>query len=242
MMTTVLALFLFLGFNFFHMKYWLILLLSFITSFTQAINWWYDGYVITKENELIYGQVYVPPHSQTTGGIVISGIDLEGFYSRVLFKHDGVKADYSPDMIREFGFTYYGSDYKFESSCLHYKSVVKSERTRHRFLNVVHRGSITLLRDCRMLQHAVAASDAGRNGNIEYLNYYDYYLYSTDRKLIRMFSSEETKDINVVLERLGMHKRFLNSIERVKVRELSDVLYQYDLWLLEQEANKQVLI
>ncbi|MBR8534786.1 hypothetical protein KDU71_04380 [Carboxylicivirga sediminis] len=220
------------------MKYWLLLFISFYTLLSNATNWWYQGYVITNDDEKIYGEIYVPPHSQTTGALVISGIDLEGFYNRVWFKHDGSESDYVPEMIREFGFTYMGSDYKFESTCLHFKSIVKSERTKHRFLNVVHRGNISLLRDCRMFQDGVA----GRSGYPEYLTYYDYYLSSSDGKLIRLFSSNETEDLKMVLEQLGMDKRFLYSIGRIKVRTLADVLYQYDVWLSEQKKPVQVVI
>lgn len=220
------------------MKYWFLLFISFHALFINATNKWYHGYVITNCDEKIYGEVYVPPHSQTTGAGVISGIDLEGFYNRVVFKHDGVKSDYKPEMIREFGFTYMGSEYTFESSCLYYKSIVKSERIKHRFLNVIHRGSISLLRDCRMFQDGVA----GRSGYPEYLTYYDYYLSSPDSELIRLFSSEETEDLKMVLEQIGMDKRFLSSIGRIKVRTLAGILYEYDLWLLAQDEPAILII
>ncbi|MBS2210591.1 hypothetical protein KEM09_04215 [Carboxylicivirga mesophila] len=220
------------------MKYWIILLMFFSLSNIYATNWWYDGYAITNDGEKIYGQIYVPPYNQTTGTWVISGIDLEGFYHRVLFKHDGSQSDYAPEMIREFGFTYKGSDYKFESTCLHYKSIIKSERIRHRFLNVVHRGNISLLRDSRILPGYVA----GRSGFPEYITYYDYYLSSSDNKLIRLFSSSETEDLKMVLEQLGMNKRFLDSIGTIKVRTLADILFQYDLWLSERKEPAQLVI
>lgn len=224
------------------MKYWLVLLISLYTLSINATSWWHHGYVITNDEEKIYGQIYVPPHSQTTGGVVISGIDLEGFYSRVLFKEKGFKADYSPDMIREFGFSYKGTDYKFESNCLHYKSIIKSERTRPRFLNVVHRGSISLLRDSRMLQDNVVAADAGRNDYTEYLTYHDFYLYSSDGDLVRLFSSRETNEPREVLKQLGMDKRFLKKIVKINVRDLKDILYQYDLWLSEQDMQVPLAI
>jgi hypothetical protein len=216
----------------------LLVILSIVSIYSNANNRWYKGYVISHNNVLIEGLVYVPIHSQTTGAYNIESVDLEGFYSMVLFKCKDGKFDYTPDKIKEFGFYYLGVDYKFESNLLNYKSVIRSERRKGRFLNVVYRGSISMFRDSRMLSHETVGVGGGRN--VEYLYYYDYYLSSNDKGMMRLFSSKETKDIKQVLKLLGMDQQFLSEIGSVKVRDLKDILIQYDIWL-EQHKNRNEL-
>ena len=116
-----------------------------IRGYSQGVRWM-PGYLVNNNNEVIKGHIYLP-FTTVTSGLVVAGIDLEWFYSTVEF-FDGETKVFEPDDIRSFGFTYSGLEYKFVSNLLLYKSIIKSDRSRQRFLQLEYKGAVTLFRFC----------------------------------------------------------------------------------------------
>jgi len=202
-------------------------------GYSQGVRWM-PGYLVNNNNEVIKGHIYLP-FTTVTSGLVVAGIDLEWFYSTVEF-FDGETKVFEPDDIRSFGFTYSGLEYKFVSNLLLYKSIIKSDRSRQRFLQLEYKGAVTLFNDCVALQHDVPGVGGGRN--IEAINYKEYYLYSEANGLQRL-EIKKGKSLEVYLLESGVDEEFICDYPgRIKIRNIKAILISYDEWL--KEHGKEI--
>lgn len=218
------------------MKYLLIAFLLILAMNINAHERWFKGYITTNNNEIVKGQIFVSGNSPFTNAVVFAGIDLEGFYGVVRFKNDmGKIFIYEPDDIRAFGFSYFGTDYKFVSNLLLFKSLIKSDRARQRFLCLEYKGAVSLFNDCVTLQHDVVGVGGGRN--LEYITYHEYYLYSEEKGLLWV-DLRGKANLKHYLIKSGVNEQFIIEYPDVlKVRELQTILKSYDNWLVSRKEE-----
>ncbi|TLX73074.1 hypothetical protein E9993_16575 [Labilibacter sediminis] len=98
------------------------------------------GYIITQESDTIWGSIKVYTFNRYTGAWVFNGIDLEWCYLEATFKEKGEFwfKTYSPERIKEYGFTYKDQAYIFHSKNISTKSIYKRTRELKQFLNVIY--------------------------------------------------------------------------------------------------------
>lgn len=197
---------------------------------TQVSAKWVDGYYITHNNEEIKGKVLLRRYSPRSGGLNFAGVDFERMYTWVQFKTAEGKKVFEPNEIKEFGFVYKGSSYLFVSAQLPFKSIVKSERIKERFLNVVYKGSLCLMRDDVELCEDIAAVKGGEINEI--VTYSEYYLWSSDKGFTKVEKRGGIKSLKELLVNYGMDSEFLQNVpDNITNRDFVDILSKYDRWL-----------
>jgi YHS domain-containing protein len=212
----------------------LIAILLFVLISPPVFAKWVDGYIETTDNVRIEGRVKLPKTEFYTGALYIYGFDLSYFYRAVKF-HDPLngKKIYSPNEIKGFSFNYKGEDYYFISQTINYNSLVKSERQKDRFLNVLYKGSLVLLRD--ELQLNEERIDA------KIIMYENYYLYDSQLGLTLLEVNKESSSLKEILHKYGISELFLNGFnDNLKIWDIKNILYKYDIWL-EQHKNRNEL-
>ena len=186
---------------------------------------WVNGYVKISNTERLEGQIYVSQCNPATSGVTFSGIGLEDFYTRVMFRsRSQSRRVYEPNDIIEFGFTYQLQDYVFQSFVLMYTSMIRHDRTRNRFLCLMYKGTFSLYQDNEMMQWPVCGP--------EYVAYQHYYLYSESIGLTKVEVSKSHKCLKNLLVMYGMDKEFLSAVpDTIGIRDIKQVLIDYDIWL-----------
>lgn len=196
---------------------------------------WVDAYVETNCNEIIYGKIQLPKMDFYSGALYVKGFDLSYLYRYVKFKSANTgKVIYSPDEIKGYGFTYDGKDYFFITQQINFKSIVKNERQKAYFMSVVYKGSLTLCKYRKQLDEERPVA--------KIILYEEYFIYSEQQGLTKLQVDNEHKSIKTILHKYGVSELFLRNYEKLTVRDVKDVLFQYDLWLSERKEPAQLVI
>ena len=124
-----------------HRNFKTLILLSMLFGFNIAgfaIN--APGYIITNNQDTIYGIVQLSRFDQVTGGLILNGIEEESFHSRIVFsvKDETRFKTYFPEMILGFGFTYKSINYMYQRITVQRKSIFKNEKQQYRFMRLIY--------------------------------------------------------------------------------------------------------
>ena len=119
------------------------------------------GFIINEQNDTIYGEVKVHQFNRTTGAWCFNQIDLEWCYLKVAFRSNSDKRFkyFSPNEIVGYEFTYSGQKYIFRSFNVGMKSIVRRERSRFKFLNLVRNSNgISIYRSLYYINNPIEKS------------------------------------------------------------------------------------
>lgn len=213
----------------------LLIIILFLSTMQLSAKW-VDGFIETKDNNRVVGKIKLPKTEFYSGAWFICGFDLSYLYKAVKFKDvDNVKRIYRPDEIKGFSFRYKQRDYYFFSQIINYKSIVKSERERTYFLNVLYNGSLMLCRN--ELQLDEERYDA------KIIMYEDYYLYDSSIGLTKLEVNKNFSSIKDILRKYGMPEQYLKQIKtEVTIRDVKDILNDYDNWLKNKSVHFEAVI
>lgn len=193
-----------------------------------------QGYIVGNESDTIFGEILIPTYDLLTRGYSINGINLESFYLTVRFKpfKKGIRKAYTPLEISAFGFESEQIHYKFQSFSIYNKSIIKSDRERTRFLNMIYSSKLlemTIYRDVlRQSQY-----NHSTNSTMRYQTKvnYDYYLYHEEYGLKRI---EKNEEYNTLIEMLRLYKvdnKFLEQLSpSISFMDVKKVLWEYEKW------------
>lgn len=165
------------------MKRHIIIVIAFTLHTLAAQSNTAPGYIVTNNSDTIAGEVKVSRYDIYTGGILCSGINLEPFHSVLYFRQSNQSSfkSFRPKDISGFVFTYKSVDYIFKTFTIESKSIVKSERRRLRFLNLIHQSENIIYRDI------VRRGDVVMPGTqSKVTDYYDYYSYDITHGLKKL--------------------------------------------------------
>jgi hypothetical protein len=141
---------------------------------------------------------------------------------------------FTPKDIREFGFFDKSIDYRFRSFAIESKSIVKSERKRLRFLNLIWQGEIALYRDIVRKDNGYMSGT--RNDRI--VDYYDYYLLDEKHGLIKVVGAKEYKTLKDLLKYYEIDQRFIDQLSpNIRFKDVTEVLLEYEKWKKKNAGN-----
>ena len=192
------------------------------------------GYIITKDLELIYGEVKINVYNPYIGGYTFNGINLDILHSNVSFKSEKEKhfKNYEPKDIYGFGFAFKSLEYNFRSFDIEPKSIFKKGRSKNRFLLLVYKGEVYLYRDIEK----VITPD-----NYSWDNAGAYYLYNNTVGINKVVLIKEVKSITDLLTLYSVDKEFLNDIHpKLNLKGIKDILVKYDSWLRNTKTENQI--
>ena len=192
------------------------------------------GYIITKDLELLYGEVKINVYNPYLGGYTFNGINLDTFHSNVSFKSENEKhfRNYEPEDINGFGFTFKSVKYNFRSFDTEPKSIFKKGRTKDRFLLLVYKGEVYLYRDIEK----IITPD-----NYSWDNAGVYYLYNNAFGINKVVLTKEVKSITDLLTLYSVEKDFLNDIPpKLNLNGIKYILVKYDSWLRNTKTENQI--
>ncbi|MBS2097864.1 hypothetical protein [Carboxylicivirga linearis] len=187
------------------------------------------GFVVTNKQDTIMGEVRINLFNQASGAVCFNSFDNEILHSEVWFRPAGIKKwkHYTPDNIKLFSFIYRQSTYEYRSFRPEKKSLVRSERSKARFLMLVHSSKVKLYKDVRR----IFPSNPEYELTASYYTYTDYYLYSAEEGLIKAQKSKECKSVNDVLLLFGLEYSFVKQIpDGTSFKALPEILSEYVAW------------
>lgn len=188
------------------------------------------GYIISQNLDTIYGTIELPEINQTTGAVYIKGYDEEAISRRMKFKSDNENSfhNYTPKDIVGFGFAYQSRTYVFERFLLKYKSLAFSESGQYKFLNLIHKGNLSLYINPRYWI-LPTSNDLGNELTV----YYEFYLYNDANGLVRVEKNKYTKTVRDLLLRFNVNKEFIDELPSyADFSNIQVILLNYDEWLL----------
>ena len=96
------------------------------------------GFITTLKSDTVWGFVQVSRFNQVTGGLMLHGIELESFHSRVVFRADGEKrfTTYFPEMLSGFGFKYNDELFIYEQQKIAHKNMFGGISEELKFMRV----------------------------------------------------------------------------------------------------------
>lgn len=191
-----------------------------------------DGYIITNELDTIHGTIKIKKVDQYSGAYLIMGFDLESYHSRVVFKEDGNSRyqRYEPKDISAYGFEFDGTTYIFQSFEIKKESIFNKGNACHRFLQLVHKGELSLYRDVEEIQ-LYHYSNYPITSDI-------YYLNGNSIGLNELRATAEIQTLKALLATYHVDPEFLNTISpKTKYKEIRKLLIAYDMWLNDKKLN-----
>lgn len=187
------------------------------------------GFIVKNSSDTIYGEIKVSNFDLYRGGTVLSGINLEPFHSAVEFRENNARRfkSFTPTDLKGFGFNIESINYRFSTFVIESKSIVKSERKRLRFLNLVLQGEIALYRD-------IVRKDNDYMSGARYdkiVDYHDYYLFDEKHGLKRVVATKEYKTVKDLLKYYEIDQRFIDRLSpNIRFKDATEVLLEYEKW------------
>lgn len=187
------------------------------------------GYIIKNSSDTICGEIRVSAFDLYRGGTVLLGINLEPFHSAVYFREKGKNSfnSFTPKDVREFGFFNKSIEYRFKSFVIESNSIVKSERKRLRFLNLIYKGEVSLYRD--IVRKDNSYMDGARNDRV--IDYYDYYLFDDQHGLRKVTGTKDYKNLKGLLSYYEIDQSFVEQLSpNIRFKDIQMVLIEYEKW------------
>jgi len=189
------------------------------------------GYIIKNGSDTVFGKVRVSYFDIYTGAIFLFGINMEPFHSVLYFREKNTSGfkSFTPNDISGFGFTYKSINYRFKTFVIESKSIVKSERIKLRFLNLIYQGKVAIYKDIvRKESYNTGVKDKDKD---RLTNYSDYYLFDDKHGLKKANWSKEYKTVTDLLVYYEIDQNFLVQLPaEARFKDLKQILCEYDLW------------
>ena len=188
------------------------------------------GYIIRHNCDTIFGEVNISFFDPYSGGFVFYGINLEPFQSVLYFREtrNDCFTAFTPKDIAGFGFTYKSVNYRFKTQLIEYKSIVKSERKRLRFLNLIYQGELAVYKEIERKENHFRTGIGIPNKTV---NYYNYYLYDDRHGLKRVIPTKEFKTVKDIFQYYEMQPKFLETLpSNARFKDLEYYLEEYYMW------------
>ncbi|MDP4270153.1 MAG: hypothetical protein Q8909_08500 [Bacteroidota bacterium] len=186
------------------------------------------GFIIKHNCDTIFGEVNISFFDPYSGGFVFYGINLEPFQSVLYFRENNSTrfTAFTPKDIAGFGFTYKSVNYRFKTLLVEYRSIIRSERKRLRFLNLIYQGQLSLYKEIVRKESYFTTGAPNR-----LVDYYDYYLYDDKHGLKRVIPTKEFRTLKDMLQYYGMHPNFIEILPSdARFKDVKYFLEEYDLW------------
>lgn len=186
------------------------------------------AYIIKNSTDTIFGEIKVSNFDIYTRGIVLCGINLEPFHSILYFREintNHFKA-FTPNDISGFGFIYKSINYRFKTFVIESKSLIRSERKRQRFLNLIFQGEIALYTD-------IVRNDRYSMAGFPYkvIDYYDYYLFDDKHGLKKAIRTKEYKTLIDLFSHYGIDQKFIEQLPAdTRFKDVKYILKEYERW------------
>ena len=191
----------------------------------------FQGYIINNHMDTIHGEIRLHKWSFTTGYFIIKGYELETLHILVEFREHnrGEYKSYDAEKLFGFGVKYKGKELTYRSTDVDYKSIIKGEQQRTRFLQILYDGQLILYKDVVHVENPLAKS----KGDL-YKTYNIYYLGKCKSQDIkRMEINNQIVSVRDLLLKLNIESEFINSIsENITLKNFTKVLEDYDVWKL----------
>lgn len=207
----------------------LLVLLCFNSMFAVVVR----GYIVTNKADTVFGTVKLSNVDRYNGTVSFGEINTEPLHAVLLFKEDKNKhfTAHGPKDILGFGFVYKSGYYRYRSFNIITKSLLKSERIRPRFLKLCFSGKTALYNE-RTKENRSAISSQNHM-----LDYYDYYLFSDKRGLIKVTQSKQFRIIADLLHYFDFDPAFIARLSAsITFRDIHYVLYEYEKWMMTQHS------
>lgn len=186
------------------------------------------GFIVTNENDTIFGTVQVSKFDQLNGALMLFGYESNSFYSSVVFKSKDQKRfkNYFPENISGFSYSDKDGNFFFKSFKIKHNSIFENEKERYQFLCLVYKGSYELYKDLYFVENTYV------NKRYEkYQTFTDYYLYSPDKGLFKV-DNYHYKNIIDLLKAVQVDKRFIELVpENICFENIKSLLKIYDSWI-----------
>jgi len=186
------------------------------------------GYIIKNSSDTIFGEIKVSRFDIYTGGIFFYGINLEPFHSILYFKENNKNRfkSFTPNDITGFGFIYKSTDYRFKTFVIESKSIVKSERRKSKFLNLIYQGKIAVYKDIVRKDNYIMTGVQNK-----VTDYYDYYLFDDQHGLKKAICSKEYKTLIDLFLYYEIDQKFILHLPaEVRFKDVIEILYEYEMW------------
>lgn len=194
------------------------------------------GYIIRNSSDTIYGEIRVSGTDLYKGETVLFGTNLKSLHLAVEFREKGENRfhSFTPKDIKEFGFFDKSIDYRFRSFVIESKSIVKSERKRARFLNLVWQGEVALYRDIVQRENFLKTGFL----NDRVIDYYDYYLLDEKHGLRKVVGTKEYKTLKDLLKYYEVDQRFIDQLSpNIRFKDVTEVILEYETWKKKNKRN-----
>lgn len=191
------------------------------------------GYIITQNQDTVYGKIQIPLKSTSIDIFNLIGFDLESFFYHVSFKSDSDKSykTYYPTTISGFGFKRRSTNYIFKSFYLNYKSIFEDKGQGYKFINLIHRGRLDLYQHMISINYPVTSPSFGDRGQV--MKYYEYYIWSDQTKLLWVGPNDQYGTLIELLEKCKIDKDYYREIpKKADFNTIKSVLAEYDKWLM----------
>lgn len=193
------------------------------------------GYIITQNQDTIYGKISIPWRSTSIDIFNLIGFDFESFFYHISFKKDSDKSykTYYPTTISGFGFKHRSTNYIFKSFFLNYKSIFEDKGQGYRFINLIHRGRLDLYQHMISVNYPVTSPPFADRGQV--MKYYEYYIWSDSTKLLWVGPKDQYRTLIDMLVKCNVDDDYIRQIsKKANFKDIRNVLADYDKWL----ANK----
>jgi hypothetical protein len=206
-----------------------IIVIALILNLNSVLASKVRGYIIRNSSDTIFGEVKVSFFDIYTGGIVFYGINLEQLHSTLYFRENNknrFKA-FTPNEISGFGFIYKSINYRFKTFVIESKSIVKSERKRLRFLNLIYQGKIAVYKDIVRKENYIKTSIPFD----KVIDYYDYYLFDDKHGLKRAIWTKEYKTLKDLFRYYEIDQKFVEQLPAdARFKDIKVILHEYETW------------
>lgn len=199
------------------------------------------GYLITNENDTLYGEIKISHFNILTGDFLFRNINLDQFHLEVVFRENEARKFniFKADEILGFGFSHRNQTYIFQSFILTSNTPIKKQKYNPRFLQLFYSGEIALYRDLNRITNYNNRTEAIPILADETFVFYEYYLYSMHQGLNKV---EPKEGINTIADLLYLYKVEKEFIEQLPnsytFKNIKEILIAYDIWL-NQQSNKK---
>lgn len=191
------------------------------------------AYIINLKDDTIKGEIKVSNFDILAGTYQFSDISMKQFHTSVYFKDVNQTRfkTYNPTDIKEFGFTYKSIYYTYKSFVIATKSMIKTEKEKRKFLQLLYDGEIAVYKD-------IIRTNNFYNSNVpnnKVIDYEEFYLYSNKHGLKKLSTEYEFSTVLSLLEYYEVDKKFLELNEsEIEIENIIEILDKYSNWKNDQ--------
>ncbi len=199
------------------------------------------GYLITNEDDTLYGEIKISHFNILTGDFLFRSIYMDQLHFEVVFRENdtGKFSAFKAGEILGFGFDHRKQSYIFQSFILTSNTPLKREKYTSRFLQLCYLGEVALYRDVNRIANYDNTTETVPILTDETFVYYEYYLYNLKEGLNKVEPKEGISTITDLLYLYKLEKEFIEQLPgSYKFKDVKQILISYDIWLNQQRNRK----